>query len=125
MVNKLREKVDEIFVSDLEHFTPGSTYDVVLCAGVLDFVLDPQIAFKNLATLIAPSGRLIVHAPRVGVAGWIYRLEKRLLHIEVNLFSLGWFETEAKKHGLTVVGYANPLPTNRVVSFERLPATTT
>ncbi len=124
MVNKLRERVDETFVSDLEHFTPGNTYDVVLCAGVLDFVLDPQIAFRNLATLIAPSGRLIVHAPRVGVAGWIYRLEKRMLRIEVNLFSLRWFETEAKKYGLIVVAHANPLPTNRVVSFERLPVST-
>lgn len=119
MVQRLESKVDEAWVGDVEKLQVTSTYDIVICAGVLDFVLDPERAFKNLAALVAPGGRLVVHAPRAGVAGWIYRLEKKALGIEVNLFSLAWFATEARKWGLQLVAYEHPLPTNRVLLFER------
>lgn len=121
MVEKLAGTADEAWVSDIESLDTANKYDIVICSGVLDFVLDPETAFKNLAALTTPGGRLVVQAPRVGVAGFIYRLEKRALEIEVNLFSLAWFETEARKQGLRIAGYSHPLPTNRVVLFERPP----
>jgi SAM-dependent methyltransferase/uncharacterized membrane protein YbhN (UPF0104 family) len=119
MVRALEGKTDEAWCCDLESISAERTYDIVICAGVLDFVLNPELAFKNLATLTAPGGRLVVLAPRCGPFGWIYRVEKRWLRIEVNLFSLAWFEAQARKCGLVIGGCVEPLPTNRVLLFHR------
>jgi 2-polyprenyl-3-methyl-5-hydroxy-6-metoxy-1,4-benzoquinol methylase/uncharacterized membrane protein YbhN (UPF0104 family) len=119
MIEVLKEKAHDARCCDIENLSLEQTYDIVICSGVLDFVLHPEIAFKNLAALIAPGGRLVVQAPRSGLFGWIYRAEKKLLRIEVNLFSLDWFETQAEKQGLILFDYSHPLPTNRVLLFQR------
>ncbi len=119
MIERLRDQADEAWVGDVEELDHDRTYDIVICAGVLDFVLDPERAFKNLAALTAPGGRLVVLAPRVAAAGFIYRIEKKLMKIEVNLYSLDWFRKQAGKWGLRVAQYVHPLPTNRVLLFER------
>jgi 2-polyprenyl-3-methyl-5-hydroxy-6-metoxy-1,4-benzoquinol methylase/uncharacterized membrane protein YbhN (UPF0104 family) len=120
MVQGMKCLVDEAWLGDIEtHQGAQKTYDIVLCSGVLDFVLRPELAFRNLAGLVAPAGRLVVNAPRAGLTGWIYRLEKRLLRVEVNLFALDWFEREAEKHGLQLRRFTHPLPTNRALLFER------
>lgn len=115
MVDALKGKVSEAYASDMESLKVEKQYDIVVCSGALDFVLNPELALKNLSLLVAPGGRLIIQVPRSGIAGWIYRLEKRFLKIRVNLFSLSWFSKTAKKLGLEVVGHAYPLPTNMVV----------
>jgi 2-polyprenyl-3-methyl-5-hydroxy-6-metoxy-1,4-benzoquinol methylase len=119
MVQGMKCQVDEAWLGDIETHDCAQTYDIVICSGVLDFVMQPELAFRNLAGLVAPEGRLVVNAPRTGVTGWIYRLEKRLLRVEVNLFALGWFEQEAEKHGLQLRRFTHPLPTNRALLFER------
>ena len=119
MVDQLRDKADEAWIGDVEQLEHDGRYDIVVCAGVLDFVLDPERAFANLARLTAPGGRLVVLAPRAAAGGLIYRFEKKLQHIEVNLFSLDWFQRAAAEHGLRVADYVHPLPTNRALLFER------
>ena len=120
MIAPLKGKVDAVMLGDVETFKTSSKYDIVLCIGVLDFVLNPAIAFANLAELLAPAGRLVIHAPRVGIGGWLYRLEKRAIGVEVNLFAIDWFEAQARKSGLRVSGFTSPLPSNRVLAFERV-----
>lgn len=115
MIDALKDKVNEAYVSDMELLKVEKQYDIVVCSGALDFVLNPELALKNLSLLVAPGGRLVIQVPRSGIAGWIYRLEKRFLKIRVNLFSLSWFSETAKKLGLKVVGHTYPLPTNMVV----------
>ena len=119
MVQGMKCQVDEAWLGDIETHHCAQTYDIVICSGVLDFVMRPDLAFRNLAGLVAPEGRLVVNAPRAGLTGWIYRLEKRLLRVEVNLFALDWFAQEAEKHGLQLRRFNHPLPTNRALLFER------
>lgn len=48
----------------------GSSYDLVLCEQVLEHVLDPQAAVKNLFALVKPGGFLHVSVPGInGVHG--------------------------------------------------------
>lgn len=122
MIERLKGIVDCCWVDDIETLHADSTYDIVICSGVLDFVLHPEIAFSNLASLVNADGKLVIQVPRAGLLGWIYRMEKRFARIDVNLFSVTWFSEQARKHGLRVVACRHPLPHNMVVAFERLPS---
>jgi 2-polyprenyl-3-methyl-5-hydroxy-6-metoxy-1,4-benzoquinol methylase len=118
MVQKIGGQVDEAWVGDVETLQLPRRYDIVICSGVLDFVLNPEVAFENLAALVAPGGRLVVNAPRSGPWGWIYRMEKAALGIRVNLFSRAWFERQSQRCRIRLRDTIRPLPTNEVVLFE-------
>ncbi len=120
MVEKIRPHVDEAWVADIERLDVSRTWDIVVCAGVLDFVLDPERAFANLAAVTAPGGRLVVQAPDAGMFGLLYRLEKKFSRIEVNLFSLDWFKAQARKCGLRIRANLLPQPVSRVLLFDHL-----
>ncbi len=119
MVRRLVGRVDEAWVADVESLVTGRTWDIVVCAGVLEFVLQPWTAFANLAALVAPRGRLVVCAPRAGPTGWAYVLEKRCTGFAVNLIPLEWFREAGAANGLVLRAWTHPLPTNRALLFER------
>jgi SAM-dependent methyltransferase len=118
MVLPLASRVNEAIVGDIEDFRPGKQFDCVVCAGVLDFVLDPHQAFINLSRLVAPGGRLVLLVPRAGPAGLVYRLEKLSLGIQINFFDLAWFQGRVKGTALAVRRWAHPLPYNTVLLLE-------
>jgi SAM-dependent methyltransferase len=118
MLDRLKTKVDATEVADIDGWSPKETYDRVVCAGVLDFVLSPEKAFESLCKAVAPGGRLVILVPRTGFWGNYYRLEKALIRVRVNLYSPRWLEAEARKYGLILVGKRVPLPSNLVAAFE-------
>lgn len=67
MIEQLQGKVDESWIDDIETLQIQKTFDVVICSGVLDFVLNPEQAFLNLAQLVSPQGQLIIQAPERGI----------------------------------------------------------
>lgn len=119
MLEGLRGRVHELIQADLTSLQAGPVYDVVICAGVMDFVSDPELAFSNLAKQVKPGGRLIVLTARRWPFGFAYRIEKWVHRIRVNLFSVSWFCEQAKENGLDLTGSAFPLPTNMVLRYER------
>jgi 2-polyprenyl-3-methyl-5-hydroxy-6-metoxy-1,4-benzoquinol methylase len=119
MVMRLNGKVDEAEVADVENYEPHATYQRVVCAGVLDFVLHPEKATRNLARLVAPGGRLILLSPRRGLGGLFYRIEKFFFGIKVNLYTRAWLSRVLGEEGLKLVAHAHPLPTNMALLFER------
>ncbi len=42
---------------------PDATADVALCHQTLEHVLDPPVALRELARILKPGGRLVVHVP--------------------------------------------------------------
>jgi SAM-dependent methyltransferase len=119
MLEGLRDRVDEIRVADIETLSLPATFDRVVCAGVLDFVSNPERAFENLLRLVSRAGRLIVLAPRSGPGGLLYVGEKLLFGLRVNMFTVAWFRNEAAKHGFILARCAFPLPFNMALVFER------
>lgn len=118
MLERLRARIDEVEVIDLDSWVPDKQYDRVVCAGVLDFVLSPERAFATLCRLVKPGGRLVILVPRTGIFGLYYRFEKALIRVRVNLFSRNWLKTQAERNGLRWVDAIVPLPTNIAVGFE-------
>jgi len=119
MVLRLQDKVDFTEVVDVETMDFDTKFDRVVCAGVLDFVFNPEKAFRNLCTLVAPGGRLIVLSPRKGLGGLFYRVEKHFFGIHINLYTLDWLRKIAEENGLVLRAHEHPLPTNMAVLFER------
>ena len=123
MVDKLSSEIDEAHVRDVETLQlDGRTFDRVVCAGVMDFVQGPETAIVNLMRHVAPGGVLVVLAPRTGLQGIYYRLEKFAVGLRVNLFTADWFETIASPHGFRMTALDLPLPHNLVVRLEPKPA---
>jgi SAM-dependent methyltransferase len=118
MVLPLASRVDEAIVGDIEDFRPSKQFDCVVCAGVLDFVVDPHRAFENLSRLIAPGGRLVLLVPRSGPAGLVYRLEKLSFGIQINFFDVAWFQGRVRGTALAVRRWAHPLPFNTALLLQ-------
>lgn len=119
MVAAVASHVEHASLGDVESLKIARTFDRVICAGVLDFVCDPQRALANLARLVDKGGRLVLLTPCAGVGGWLYRLEKRLAGLRVNLFEPDWLRAQLARHGLRVEELRRPLPGNLALAAVR------
>jgi 2-polyprenyl-3-methyl-5-hydroxy-6-metoxy-1,4-benzoquinol methylase len=119
MLAQLDGHVDEVRLLDVEALSAWRAFDRVICAGVLDFVADVERAFANLCALVAPGGWLVVLAPCAGPRGWLYRAEKLLVGLRVNLFEPSWLEERANRYGLRPAELRRPLPSNIALSARR------
>ncbi|RYF08726.1 MAG: class I SAM-dependent methyltransferase [Deltaproteobacteria bacterium] len=124
LLDNLVALADRAFVADIEHFDDPQRFDVVLCIGVLDFVTDPARALEALAQRVRPAGRLIVLVPTRTLGGRLYRLEKLLRGVRVNLFDPAFCVEQAQTHGLTLQQQSRPLPSNALLTFCRPAAST-
>jgi 2-polyprenyl-3-methyl-5-hydroxy-6-metoxy-1,4-benzoquinol methylase len=120
MIDNLESKVDQAVVGDLESLRIQTTYQVVVCSGVLEYALSPEIALENLCRLVAPDGRLVIQTPRAGLGGSLYALSVRWGHrFRVNLLTVDWLAREVTRWGLELVRSQYPLPYNLVALFGR------
>ena len=53
----------------------SDSFDLVVCAEVLEHLVDPAVALAELARVVAPGGRLLISVP---VVGWSRLIEARL-----------------------------------------------
>lgn len=51
---------------------PGTTFDVIIFADVLEHLLDPEAVLRNFGRLLKPDGKIIISLPNVGL--WRVRL---------------------------------------------------
>lgn len=114
-VERIRADVDEAFVADVETLRIGRRFDVVVCAGVLDFVVDPERAVKNLLTLVDDGGRAVLLLPRAGLGGVAYRIENLGARLRVNLFDVAWLDAIARRFAMRVDRVVRPFAHNMVV----------
>ena len=119
MLKKLEGLVDKVSNWDIETMPTDLKYDRVVCAGVLDFVQKPEVAFANLCKLVNENGRLVILCPRKGLGGLFYRCEKYFFGIRVNLFTKDWLSKQAAEHGLKLTKVFYPLPTNMALLFSK------
>jgi 2-polyprenyl-3-methyl-5-hydroxy-6-metoxy-1,4-benzoquinol methylase len=60
--------------SDLEALFPGRTYDVVVCADLLEHLRSPDRLLAAIPALLRPRGELLVSVPNVGYTGVVLEL---------------------------------------------------
>ena len=74
---------------------------------------------RNLASLVAVGGRLVLLVPHRCAGGLLYRLEKLFIGVRVNLFETDWLVAQAAAEGLSLVTQRRPLPWNAAYVFVR------
>jgi SAM-dependent methyltransferase len=83
----LRNGVDAR-VADLENLTFDGRFDKILCAGVLEFCVDPAAVVLNLKKVLDSGGRIVFLVPRKSIISSVYVLFHRLNGLSIRLFSL-------------------------------------
>jgi len=91
-------------VADVQEYVSESQFDVILCAGVLEFLDRPEAVFANAAKMLRPSGAFVTLMPRASLFGRGYRAFHWRRHgIRVRLFQRDQVQRWAQAAGLSVV----------------------
>ena len=104
-------------VGDAATVSVAERFPLILIAGMLEFVADPEAVFDNAARHAAPAARLVVLAPRDDVAGRLYRAWHGRHGIPIQLYSRGRLERVARATGWTLDRWSALAPFNGVASF--------
>lgn len=61
------ERLDAVFEGDLVDLLPGieETYDCIICADILEHLVDPWSVLRRLKALLVPSGHLVASIPNI------------------------------------------------------------
>ena len=107
-VNKINFKIEE--------YIDKSKYDLIFCAGAIEFVKDPLKVFYNSKNMLENNGLFLIQVPNKNIFGILYRLFHLFHGVRVNLFTdktifnhatcSGFKVVEAKKSGLFSLCYA-------------------
>jgi 2-polyprenyl-3-methyl-5-hydroxy-6-metoxy-1,4-benzoquinol methylase len=89
-------------VGDARSVSFRRRFDVVLAAGILEFVEDPAALLRHAATLVTAAGALVVLLPTDGLWGKAYRAYHRSHGVGIHLFTARDFNALAAETGWTV-----------------------
>jgi trans-aconitate methyltransferase len=88
---------------DIENFSTEQKFDLILCAGVLEFVANLESALTRLGSLLQRNGRLVALLPKENIWGTQYQNFHKKNDIQIQLFSTQWCKNR-KKENLLFVG---------------------
>lgn len=82
------ERPDYLKISaDIEEFRNNEKYDIILCAGALEFTKAPQKVFENVSSMLKMGGSFILLYPRKNYLGRLYRFYHKQHGFTVKLYS--------------------------------------
>jgi trans-aconitate methyltransferase len=87
MLDQIADPRVETVVGDVATVALGHRFDLIILAGVLEFVADATAVLINAHRHLADGARIIVLLPVDNAAGRLYRLFHRSHGIDISLFS--------------------------------------
>jgi len=99
---------ERIIQGDISQITLPQIFDKILCAGVLEFSIDPHKTIHNLSLHLKKGGRLVLLAPRKTFLGSLYYWFHRSHHISVKLFTKKELIEICRKNELTFMARLYP-----------------
>lgn len=97
----------------------GRTFDLMLSAGMLEFVPDPVAVLRNAARHAAPGAVFAILHPTGGLLGQAYRWFHRRNGMEIKLFDAAAIAGMAAESGWMVAASANAGPYSGTVRLIR------
>jgi 2-polyprenyl-3-methyl-5-hydroxy-6-metoxy-1,4-benzoquinol methylase len=94
---------EKVIHDDISRINLGKTFDKILCAGVLEFTVDPCKTIGNLSLHLKKGGRLILLVPKKCLLGHFYYWFHRSHNITVKLFTQKELIGMCGKNGLAFV----------------------
>jgi SAM-dependent methyltransferase len=116
------ERVTPI-LGDAAAVDAGRRFDVMLSAGMLEFVPDPAAALRNAARHAAPGARLVILYPTRSVLGGLYRRFHRRHGLSISLFDRPGIEELARASGWLLETIVRAGPYSATARLVRGPAT--
>lgn len=102
MIAQLDDPRIEAVLGDAAEIDLGRRFDLVLLAGMLEFVADAAAVLANARRHLAPGGVVVALLPPDNAGGRLYRLYHRRHGIEIALFDRNRIGALAAAAGLTV-----------------------
>lgn len=117
MLAQIKDPQIEKICSNIENFRITKKYDIILCAGVLEFTQNPERVFENASTMLKEKGCFILLYPKKNFLGYIYKYYHRAHHISIHLFSEKKLKNLGKTKGFKFYGSGKALPFSAVMKF--------
>lgn len=103
--------------ANIEDFCSNEKFDVVLCAGALEFSKSPEKVFANVLSMLKPGGCFILLCPSKCFLGRIYQLYHRSHSVAVRLFDLDELSALASVANFKLLGSVEVFPFSIVAKF--------
>ena len=90
------------YVKNIEDFCLEELFDLVLCAGALEFSLNPGKIFKNVGQMLKEDGSFVILIPRTSLFGKLYQFYHRRHGLRILLFNLNDIHVLSGMSGLKI-----------------------
>ena len=107
-------------LGDAANVQLGRSFPIMISAGMLEFVSDPDAVLVNAARHAEAGARLVILVPRASVLGYAYRRFHQAHGVAIRLFDRAWFETAALRTGWDLSAAIRVLPFSLCVQLQRL-----
>ncbi len=101
--------------ADIQDYVSEDQFDLIICAGVLEFLDRPETIFRNARKMLRPDGSLITLLPQASLIGWVYQMFHRLHRVHVRLFQFRDLERWAANADLSIDVW-QPVPMFSIVA---------
>ena len=120
MLNKIDFKNVIKINSNIEDFSHDTNYDLIFCAGALEFVNNINKFFNNLEKLLSPDGVFITLVPYTNIFGLIYKIFHFSHNIKINLFTNKIIYYHSNFNGLRVIKIKKAFPFSRCYLIQKI-----
>jgi SAM-dependent methyltransferase len=118
MVNQIKESKIECIAGDAKTLRLSEKFDIIISAGLLEFIEDFSAVLLNARHHISDAGRLILLVPRKNLAGVFYRFYHKRNGNQVRLFDIEDLANAARKCGWCLEGKKTIFPFSMVVALK-------
>jgi SAM-dependent methyltransferase len=118
MIAALNDSGIEQHLGDAAEIRLDASFDLIISAGLLEFVPDPGRVLANCRAHLASGGRVVVLFPPDNWAGRLYRRFHRSHGFSIYLFDETHFKAMAQSAGLLVVASRLVCPYSMIVRLE-------
>lgn len=120
-----KEMVDELIkngingrLASVETFKIDTTFDLILAAGVFEFLESPEKGMRNLASLMEQNGKMVLLVPSGGIIGYFYNFFH--FNLKTYIRSIAYYEEIGNAIGLKVVAHLKATALSNVIVFEKI-----
>jgi SAM-dependent methyltransferase len=119
MIEELSSHGIKSICCSVEKFEIEEKFDLILAAGVFEFIDEPEIAFNRIFECLRPHGKFVLLVPSSGFWGLVYKLYHVLQGCPVKIRKIEVYQKMALAKGLTSSKVFYPTLISRVVCFSR------
>lgn len=120
MLDEVSDSTQMKIEMDIQELSLSERFDLVLCLGVLEFVANPDQAFRKALEHLSSEGKCVLLLPLESFTGKIYQLMHKLNGLQIHLFNLKRLEVIANTSGFKLSVLEKNYGFNSVLVFEKI-----